>query len=221
MAKKKDSTEVQRRQPPDLPVDMDELAGVTAEELSAGLLIDEGRAVGGDLSGRKLLALDARVSVFEGVSFAGCEISTVRLRDSRFVRCDLSNARVRGIQATRVAFVDCRLTGLAGIECVWQDVLLENCDGRYAQFTDGRLHGFEAVGTDLSEADLRGVSLENATFSGVNLARADLSGARLRHADLRGADIDGITVGADDVRGAIVTPAQAIGLAPLLGISVR
>ena len=53
------------------------------------------------------------------------------------------------------------------------------------------------------------------------LVRADLTGAKLKGADLRGADIEGITARAEDVRGAIVTPAQAMELARLLGLVIR
>ncbi len=51
--------------------------------------------------------------------------------------------------------------------------------------------------------------------------QADLTGAKLRGTDFRGADIEGITVRAEDLRGAVVTPAQAIELARLLGIVIR
>jgi uncharacterized protein YjbI with pentapeptide repeats len=53
------------------------------------------------------------------------------------------------------------------------------------------------------------------------LNRADFTGSRLRKADLRAAEIDGIIVRAEDVAGAIVTPAQAMELSRLLGLVVK
>ena len=51
--------------------------------------------------------------------------------------------------------------------------------------------------------------------------RADLTGAKLEGADLRGAELEGLIARAEDVRGAIVTPAQAMDLARLLGLDIR
>jgi uncharacterized protein YjbI with pentapeptide repeats len=53
------------------------------------------------------------------------------------------------------------------------------------------------------------------------LNRADFTGAKLRKADLRGADIEAIAVRAEDVAGAIVTPAQAMELSRLLGLVIK
>ncbi len=121
----------------------------------------------------------------------------------------------------RVEFVDCRMVGLKAVECSWKHVLLERCDARYAQWNEGRFEVCEFREMHLEEADLTGGSLEGAIFSASSLDRADLTGTRLKGADLRGASIEGCLVGADAVRGAVVTPAQAIELARIFGLVIR
>ena len=173
------------------------------------------------LSGRKLPGLTARCSIFESVSFAGCELPSPRFRDVRLIKCDLSNATLRGFEATRVEFIDCRLTGIVAIECRWQDVLVENCDGRYAQFNDGRIHTGEFK-VAISPRPTSATRTWRARFSPRSvLTRADFSRSKLRGADFRGADIDGIIVGPEEVRGAIVSPTQAMDLARLLGLIIK
>jgi uncharacterized protein YjbI with pentapeptide repeats len=216
MAAKRRKDEAPQRQPPDLPPLLD-----GREAITEGEPIEESRVVGIDLSGRKLSGLAAKGSIFESVSFAGCHIPSPRFRDVRLVKCDLSNATLRGFEATRVEFIDCRLTGMIAIECRWQDVLVENCDGRYAQISDGKLHTCEFKGSNFAEADFRSTDLESTIFTQATLTRADFGHSKLRGSDLRGADIDGIIVGPEEVRGAIVSATQAMDLARLLGLVIK
>jgi uncharacterized protein YjbI with pentapeptide repeats len=174
-----------------------------------------------DFSGQSLKTINARSSVFEGVCFSGCTIAGLRLRDVRMIRCDLSNAEARAFDARRVEFVECRLSGLRAFECRWQDVLVENCLARYAQFNEGILKLMEFRSSQFDDSDFRGADLSGAVFDQVVLTRADLTGARLEGADLRGAELEGVIARPEDVRGAIVTPAQAMGLARLLGLDIR
>lgn len=209
-----------RRPPKDLP-GLADLAPATDEIVLAGQPLEESRAQDMDLSGRKIPSLVAWNSFFERVSLARCEISSFRLRDVRLVKCDLSNAVLRGFEASRIELIECRLIGMRAIECHWQDVLVQNCDMRYAQLNDGQVRGCEFKVCRLEESDLRGTDLEGTIFSDVILRRADLSRAKLRDTDLRGADIEGICVRSEDLRGAIVSAPQAVDLAGLLGLIIK
>lgn len=218
MTRRKDKTSGRRGA--DLPEKPDELPQISAEAVFGDELIQEARLAGFDFSDHDLPGLSAKCSLFERVSFAGCTISAPFLQDVRLVRCDLSNATFRSFQATRVEFIECRLTGLKAVECRWQDVLVEDCDGRYAQFTDGRIRPTEIRASSFVEADFRGVDLEGSILSQVNLSNADLRRSRMRNFDLRGCEIEGLMVGAEDVRGAIVSAPQAMDLARLLGLTI-
>jgi len=120
-----------------------DLTPVIDEIMLGGLPLEESCAQNIDLSGRKIPSLIVWNSHFDHVSFASCEISSFRLRDVRLVKCDLSNAILRGFEASRVEFIECRLIGMRAIECHWQDVLVENCDMRYAQLNDGKARSCE------------------------------------------------------------------------------
>ena len=204
------------RKPPDLPN-----AFGSPPRGFAGPLIEELRLDGFDFGPASIPELDIRACLIERVSLANRTIQRLRIRDTRFVNCDLSNATLRGFEAARVEFTGCRLIGLKAIECRFRDVLIEECDVRYGQFTDGRLAVCEIKTCGLQEADFRGANLEGIRMERVNLSRANLNGAKLKDADLRGAEIEGVIVRAEDVKGAIVSPPQAMDLARLLGLAIR
>jgi len=204
-----------RRRVPDLAADLRASTIVEDEP------VEDARISSGNFSGRTVREFAVRRSVIEGVSFAQANLRSARLRDVRFVRCDLSNAVMRGVEAVRVEFVDCRLIGVNASECRMEDVLLERCDARYAQFHDGALRHSEFIDTQMQEVEMRGVHLEHSIWVRSSLTRADLRGAKLADTDLRGAEIDGLQVEAGDVFGAIVSPPQAMELARLLGLVIR
>lgn len=58
-------------------------------------------------------------------------------------------------------------------------------------------------------------------FAGGSLAEAELGGMPLKGIDLRSADIRGIRLAGGELKGAIVSPVQAMELARLLGVEIR
>jgi uncharacterized protein YjbI with pentapeptide repeats len=208
------------RVPADLPPDLEYLTPIEAAAFLPALPLEDARVESGDLTGAEIPSLSLTGSVLERMVFAQARVQSTLLRDVRFVKCDLSNAVFHRFEARRVEFIDCRLLGMKAIACNWQDVLVENCDARYAQFNGGVVRSCEFKGARLDEADVRGVNLAGTLFRDASLRRADLSGAKLNNANLRGADIDGLVVHAEDLRGALVTPPQAMDLARLLGLVI-
>ncbi len=140
--------------------------------LNTSANIEDARIEGLDAHGETVRALVARGSVFERISFSGCSMPSLRLRDVRLIRCDLSNAVLTGSELVRVEFIQCRLTGMKAIECKWKDVLLEGCEGGYAQFNESELAGCEFRDTQLREADFRSADLQGAKFAHTALNRA-------------------------------------------------
>ena len=209
------------RSSPDLPQNLETLAPVDVKNMELGQTIQDSRVFGMDISGQHFSSLRFMTCLLERVSFARCTIGSSRFQDIRLERCDLSNAVLRGSGATRIELVDCRWTGLKAIECRWRDVLIENCDARYAQFTDGAVIVSEFRMSQFQDADFRNTALHDSIFVQASLTRADLSGAKLRNVDLRGADISEATLRINDVYGAIVSPAQAMELSRLLGVLIR
>jgi uncharacterized protein YjbI with pentapeptide repeats len=64
-----------------------------------------------------------------------------------------------GFEACRAGFIQRRLLGTKAVACHCQDVLVEKCDVRYAQFNGGVVRSGEFKGSRLDVADLRRVNL--------------------------------------------------------------
>jgi uncharacterized protein YjbI with pentapeptide repeats len=189
-------------------------------------LLDGGHLEGGiftevDLSTLRLAELKGSNLVFDRVSFANCEIGSLNLVDTRLVGCDLSNSMLRRFEATRVEFLDCKLIGMNAFGCRWDDVLIDHCDSRFAQLGEGRLRRCELRSSQLREAGLVRVTLEATKLIDVVLRQADLAETRLAGVDLSACDIEGITLRVEDLRGAIVSAAQAMELARLLEVVIK
>jgi uncharacterized protein YjbI with pentapeptide repeats len=220
MAPKPKKSELLREPARNLPTPGDDNRATLASILEASSF-DDTTFTELDLSNQKIAALKGSNLLFDRVSFANCEIATTRLSDVRFTHCDLSNAQLRSFEATRVEFIDCRLVGLNALACRWQDVLLQHCDARFAQLSEGRIRRSEITNSQLREAALTRVDLEGTRFHESVLSHAELTGTKLAGIDLRTTDIEAILLHLEDLRGAIVSPAQAMDLARLLEVIIR
>lgn len=174
-----------------------------------------------DLSNQRLPSLRGSNLIFHRVSFNNCEIASTRLADARFTECDLSNAQLRSFEATRVEFLSCKLVGINALACRWQHVLLDHCDARFGQFSEGRIRHSELRATQLREAALGRVDLEATRFIDVVLRQADLANTRLAGLDLSTCDLEQISTRIEDLRGAIVSAAQAMELSRFLEVVIK
>ncbi len=219
MAEKKKS-ERSRNRPRRIPA-CDEFTEGTEDHLLAGSPLEDLCFTNLDLSSRRIPALRGGNLVFDRVSFANSEIASLRLFDARFVGCDLSNPMLRACEATRVEFVDCKLTGLNAFGCRFEDVLMERCDASFSHLSEGRFHHCEIISSEFREAALNGISFEGTRMKDVVLRKADLAEANLSGLDLTNCNIEEISLRVTDLRGAIVSPAQAMDLARFLEVVIR
>jgi uncharacterized protein YjbI with pentapeptide repeats len=220
MGEKTKKSERSRDRPRRLPA-ADEFNAGTEEHLLSGMPLEDLCFSDVDLSARRIPAIRGGNLVFDRVAFARSEIASFRLFDARFVGCDLSNAMLRACEATRVEFVDCKLTGLNAFGCRFEDVLMERCDASFSHLSKGRLHRCEIVASQFREAALNGMSFEGTRMNNVVLRKADLAEANLMGLDLTSCDIEEISLRVTGLRGAIVSPAQAMDLARFLEVVVR
>jgi uncharacterized protein YjbI with pentapeptide repeats len=220
MAEKLKKLKGSREHPRQLPLE-DDSNLASREDLLSDRFMEEVRFQDLDVSGQRLSAISGSNLLFERVSFANCKISSVHWSDVRLVGCDLSNTVIRSFDVTRVEFIDCKLIGMNALGCKWQDVLLQSCDARFAQLSEGRVRRSEFRETQLREAALNVMDLEGTRLYDVVLRQADLGETRLVDIDLRTCDIEGISLRIEDLRGAIVSAVQAMELVRFLGVVVQ
>jgi uncharacterized protein YjbI with pentapeptide repeats len=177
---------------------------------------------------------------YDAVSFTDLDLSGQNANNARLLDCALLRCRADGLQLRRARFVetlvaDLQATTIDLAESVWRDSLV----------TGGRVGAAVASNTKLSRVrfrrvkldflNLRGATLADVVFQDCLLGEVDAADAQLTDVDFSGSRVDAFGVrnatlarvdlsratlhalsGLDHLRGAIVSAAQLIDLAPLL-----
>jgi len=204
----------------DLPRELEEIPG---EGLFSGpdIEISEQLVRGGRLpESGSLRSFQLEACALQTVAMPGLQIRTAQWKDVRFSDCDLANVHFRLLTAIRAEFLGCRMTGLRAGDSDFQDLLLSGGDQRYSQFRMSKFKNCEFDNCDFEDADFYAADLSGCVFRRCNLRNVEMTRARLVGTDLRGSNIDGLRLTAEDVSGAVVDAAQALALAPLLGIRI-
>ena len=209
------------RREPDLPTGLPEADDISGPLDSRDISIADRLIKGFRMESQSVGSLRIEASRLVGVSLANSKFGSIVWKDVRLVSCDLANMETRGLSLTRVEFIDCRMTGLRAGEADCQDVLISQGDQRYSQFRYSRFKSAEFDSCNFEEADFQGTDLCGAVFRKCNLHKAEMSKAKLVNADLRGSQVEGLQLNAEDIRGAVVDPSQAMIFASLLGIRIE
>jgi uncharacterized protein YjbI with pentapeptide repeats len=172
-------------------------------------------------------AADLTQAEFTGCIFDHCLLSGVQLKrasltDCTFKGCDLSNAKAHGTWWVGCSLRSCRLDGIELVEALLRGCSFDGCSAIYANLGKAILERTSIVDSRCKEAFVQEARLKRVTFDAVDLTRADFFRTSLKGVDLSGCTIDGISVSEDfhELKGAKVSPEQAVGLAMLLGVTI-
>jgi uncharacterized protein YjbI with pentapeptide repeats len=177
---------------------------------------------------------------YDTVLFEQAELDEPAAPSARFLECAFSRVAMTGGRLQRsslrdVWMRDVRLTGTSITESNWLDVtvlasslagvqvygselrrvVFSGCKLDSVNFRGAALTEVTFDGCELLDVDFKDATLTRTAFPGSRLTRTDLTGVRMDATDLRGAEL-GIIIGPDSLRGAIISTAQLIHLAPVL-----
>ena len=148
---------------------------------------------------------------FRGVRFNASLHSSAAYLNCTFVRCAFFDA----------TFTGCKLVGSRFDGCTFGVTRVEGGDWSFVSLARADLRGVVVRGVRMREADLTSARLEGAELRDCDLSGAWLLGAHLSGCDLRGSDLSALDPREAEVRGALVTYAQAVTLAESMGLDVR
>jgi len=182
----------------------------------------------------------APAEVYEGAHFDQLDLCQPDAPGSRFLECAFTRVSIQEGQLRRAQFTDvwlrdvrlisttlaesgwtgAEITGsvAAGVEAFaarlrW--VTLRGCKLDSVNFRDAVLAEVTFDNCVLTDVDFSGAAMTGTVFRNSRLTRTNFTRATMEEVDLRGAEL-GITVDPTCLRGAIVTTAQLMDLAPLL-----
>lgn len=142
------------------------------------------------------------------------------VRDATLETCDLRNTALMDLQASRIVLCDCQLLGVDVSGATLRDLVCINCQIKLGRAFGTKFERCRFENCDLREAEFEESRFERVTFRGCDLRQSRLLRSPLRHVDFRGSRVEGIAVGPDQLRGAVITPDQADVFAAAMGLRV-
>lgn len=181
-----------------------------------------------------LITGDLAAQAFDDAAFLACHfercgLDDVSMRRARISECLLDELHATSIDAADSVWRDSlvtvrRIGALLAIGVSWSSVRVRGGRLDLLDLSGAKLNGVAFEGCVIGELDLGTVEGRDLAFADCQIELLDVTGARLARADLTGAEI-GAVKGVAGLRGATVTPAQLLDLAPELaahvGLKVR
>ncbi|HEY9722691.1 MAG TPA: pentapeptide repeat-containing protein [Oscillatoriaceae cyanobacterium] len=136
----------------------------------------------------------------------------LELIDARLTNCNLSNAEWPRASATRLLLEDCRLTGFKPVAARFDHARFVACHARYAIFENVIFRHARFEQCLLADTSFKGADLSGVVFADCDLTNATFKGAKLAGTDFRTSRIEASQIALDELRGALISPLQAIAL---------
>jgi uncharacterized protein YjbI with pentapeptide repeats len=205
---------------PDLPEDLESMDTLQNDELEDEGSYEFGRI---ETSIGKKNAKNVQFSevYLKGVNFEELHLPFSSWGDVIFEKCDLSNVKFNGARFNRVEFRECKLVGTDFDEAVMRDVHFIECPAPYSLFNLMELRDVRFEECLLKEANFIGTTLDNVFFGKSIIQEVQFSDTSLKNIDLSQCQFDFIHVKEDDLRGAIISPEQAVSLIEVFGLIVK
>lgn len=171
---------------------------------------------------------DTKKAGFQNCLFENCRFTHAQMEECSFINClfqdcEISNTNWRKPFMQRCAFIRCKGNGMTIEKGVLRDLSLKNCLLRYATWMDCKWQNLEMLDCDFRELSMDQNTGKNWAMRSCNLEGAIFSATSLKSVDLRSDLLSGIrfSYGYPELKGAIVTPVQAVQLANLMEIIIK
>ena len=206
------------------PVRLDELRDGDAASISPGGVFEGERFAGGDLSGRAVTGLTLMECELLDLRAHEADLQGSRFVETRFERLDAPSLKTRRTTWKDVEILSSRIGAAEMYDAGLHQVLFEGSKLGWVNLRASELRDVLFRGCHIDELDLGGSRITRMAFDGCTVGKLVLTGVRAEGLDLRGLEFSAIE-GLDGMRGAIVSEAQSIDLAPIFaahfGMEVR
>lgn len=160
-----------------------------------------------------------------------CVLTRITLRESKCIKgsfwdctfdhCDFSNVDFSECRFHQCRFQNCKLVGSNLAEASLYRTQLVDCHCAYANFSYAKIKYVDMQTCNLQESDWNQVKPQAWTMEHCTLTRTSFFHTPLKGMDLRTCELRGIRVAMEDLKGAIISPEQAIDLIAYLGVEVK
>ncbi len=178
---------------------------------------------GGEIEAEDLYGSTFTRCIFRRCRFARAELGQSSFIDSVFEGCDFSNAGLEESLWRRCELTDCRMVGARFGASRFRQVRLKNCTAEFAGFDRASFQSVRFEACKFGEAWLRSCKCKEVEAAGCSFFKTNFYQTPLAGLDFTTSEIGGWTLSetAPELRGAIVSPIQAVELAERLGLIVK
>lgn len=169
----------------------------------------------------------ANGATFEGAVFRSCLFEQVDLRDCTFRDVVFEGCRFIGCAMdrswlNRVDMRDCSAPGMSLLRARLAQVSALSTDLSYANLSETSIDRLLLRDCKLREAALQRAKLKRVQWDACDLTRIDVFGTPLAGIDVSGCVFTAPVLSGDfrELRGAVVSPEQALDVAQLLGVRI-
>ncbi|MCR8843956.1 pentapeptide repeat-containing protein [Paenibacillus sp. SC116] len=159
--------------------------------------------------------------IFQNVTFRDMSLPKLELTDVRFDNCDLSNVDFSGVIAHRVEFRNCKLMGIDLLSSTLRHLSFQRCLGDYATFRFANIKHTEFIESSFVKSDFYHSVLSDIYFKETNIDQAQFSSTKLAGIDISGCHFFNLGVTLEDLKGCMISPAQAITLSKIFGLIIK
>jgi len=159
--------------------------------------------------------------LFRNVDFKRTAFARVEFEDVRFENCDLSNMELGGAIIHRVEFDNCKMVGLKLSGAAIHNTAMDKCNCKYSNLRFSFCKRFEARDSILDSSDFQGSEMVDVRYEDTSMRHCQMSGTSLCGIDISTCAIEGIGIRMEDMKGAVVSPEQAVMFAAMMGLSVK
>lgn len=154
------------------------------------------RYQGINFAGADLSSLDLRYINFKLANLSGCNLANANLYCCSFERADLSGANLDGANMQGVRMICCNAEGSSMKGCNFDDpsglkANMEGANMKGVNFQGSLMGGAILRVATLKNSNLRNCDLRGAVLAGTDLENCDLSECDLYEANLRGCNVKG------------------------------
>ena len=190
--------------------------GLSSEACYRNVLVTGEMVIGKQTSGVIFDETHAKNVVFQDMKFRSFECSDVLFENCQFINCEFIGSFIR-----RTKFLRCRLIGVNFSEASMQHVTFENSVLELAAFYYTKMHWISFKNSTLRNSDFYEDDAKNWHFSESKLFGVEINKTSLVGVDFRTCLLEDLRVTFEVLKGCIVTPTQALGMATLLGLTIK
>lgn len=169
---------------------------------------------------KKFINIEFNGCVFRKMNFSG-SFNDCFLYHLYFENCDLSNVTFKKCGFHRVIFNNCRLMGTNFIECNLKYVTISDTKADYLNISGSKLNEVYFMDSMLENSFFDDTSLNKHKFLNCDLISASFIHTSLKDVDLSNSQIGFLKIATKDLKGAIISPYQAIDLMGIIGVKIK